>query len=196
MKKTFFIAALFALSAAAVQAQTIGFGVTAGMNITKPESGKLQDWKPDYESSWYMGIQAKVTLPILGLGADGSLLYSQDKISDATINSLCLPIHLRYDLQLPGITPFAFAGPQFAYNLTDDFEFEAFKGALVSADTKAFTTKFDLGFGVVLANHLQIAYSYSIPMSDSFELDYSKVYHDASNNFQLGTHRLGATFFF
>lgn len=196
MKKTyFFLAAFAAMSFATVNAQTIGFGVTAGMNVTKPESGKLQDWKPDYESSWYMGIQAKVTLPILGLGFDGSLLYSQDKVSDATLNSLCLPIHLRYDLQLPGITPFAFAGPQFSYNLTDDFEFEAFKGAVVAADTKAFTTKFDLGFGVVLANHLQVAYSYSIPMTDAFEIS-EAAYKNVESNFEMGTHRIGATFFF
>ena len=75
MKKIFsvFMIAICCLAVAIpAQAQLLKFGVKGGVNLSKL---KLEGMK-DNSTGFFFGPMAEVTIPIVGLGVDGALLYS------------------------------------------------------------------------------------------------------------------------
>ena len=66
------------MMAAPVQAQLIKFGVKGGMDFTKLDTDvKSLDEAMDRSTGFFIGPMAEVTLPIIGLGIDGALMFSQ-----------------------------------------------------------------------------------------------------------------------
>ena len=96
MKKffsVFMIAVCCMALAMPAQAQLIKFGVKGGVNLSKL---KLEGMK-DNSTGFFFGPMAEITIPVIGLGVDGALLYSQkgDKIegyivsdSQATLSAM------------------------------------------------------------------------------------------------------------
>lgn len=197
------------------------WGVTAGANITKVSGdgpGVLNTgWRFDTSGGYYVGLSARVSIPIVNLGLDASFLYSQETADlhsfDVGINAsdrlryFSIPIHVRYDMELPALSsaliPFAFVGPQcnLALNDFDWYEavsqYENWKEMIEDRPENTTTRqqwKLDLGFGVILLHHIQVAYCYAIPLNDTFT--FQTAIEDGNNNFRLGTHRIGVTYFF
>ena len=212
MKKIFAILAAAALVAAPAQAKIFGFGLAAGMNITQPISDGLD---LDPASGWYAGVKLKVTAPILGLGVDGAVLYSQEAISMENVDGVsksdrigyvAVPIDLRYELKLPLIqkvaVPFVAAGPQFNYNVKDlDFKMKDFVSDTYQAfgDSKdAFSAKnaswrLNLGLGAVLFNeHLEVSYTYGLPLGKTFKENFHNV---KDGELKTGIHRIGLAWY-
>ena len=82
MKKIFsaFMIAICCLAMAMpAQAQLIKFGVKGGLNLSKLRfSNEAMDYLiSDNTSGFFFGPMAEVTIPVVGLGVDGALLYSQ-----------------------------------------------------------------------------------------------------------------------
>lgn len=204
MKKLFFTLLVFMTFFTAVTAGPLSFGVTAGMNISKGETNK--DWSPDSENGWFAGLQLKASLPIIGLGVDVSALYSQETVSipvtsGTTISTeteklkyVAVPLHLRYDLSIPGINlavvPFVFTGPQagLAIGKLD----KAYQDKIT---TKDLVWRYDLGFGAILLKHLQASYSYSFPLSNTYEGKFSDK-DKFDEDYKQGVHRISLTYFF
>lgn len=208
MKKIFAILAAAALVAVPAQAKIFGFGVAAGMNITQPIS---DGFDPDPAGGWYGGVKLKITAPVLGLGVDGSLLYSQETITlndqDEKVAYISVPVDLRYELKLPIVNkvavPFVAVGPQFNYNVKDlDFKMSDLK---LSDDTKdAFSAKnaswrLNFGIGAVLINHLEVSYTYGLPLGKTFKenfKDYGGDLIGKTDNLKTGVHRVGLAWYF
>ena len=80
MKKVFSVlmVAVALMMAAPAQAQLIKFGVKGGMNFSKLDTD-VQGWKDVLDSStgFFIGPMAEVTLPVIGLGVDGAVMFSQ-----------------------------------------------------------------------------------------------------------------------
>ena len=197
----------------------LSFGVTAGANITKADaSGKgfmNTGWNTDISGGYMLGVTARVDLPLLGFGFDVGFLYSQEMVYVASdgkemhdkLRYYSIPLHLRYDFELPGISalvvPYAFAGPQCNLSL-NEFDWydivgrdEASSQSIDDPDanqTSKRNWKMDLGFGVLLCSHVQLAYCYAIPLNDTFK--FNTAYKESSNNFKLGTHRISVTYYF
>ena len=212
MKKIIFT--LIAIVAFCITAQAAGpfkFGVTAGMNITKGEvssdEANWNGWSKDSESGWFAGFQFKATIPVVGLGLDASLVYSREnvKIEEGEtehLDYLAVPLHLRYDLELPAISyafvPFIFTGPQAGIAMTKldktyrtlDEHFET------NITNKDLVWRYDLGFGVILLNHLQAAYSYSFPLSNTYEGKFKDKTSQFESDYKQGVHRISLTYFF
>lgn len=196
MKKLFFTLLVF-MTVLSAQAKIIDFGVIAGMNIVKTEA---DGWKADSKGGWFVGAQMKYSFPILGLGVDASLIYSQEKVAmveglgDDTENLdyLAIPLHLRYDLSLPGVNmlvvPYVFTGPQAGLAMTK-IEKSAMSESL---KTENLVWRYDLGFGATFFKHLQAAYSYSFPLSKTYNYKVSGI----SEDFKSGVHRISLTYFF
>ncbi|MBQ0056592.1 MAG: porin family protein [Bacteroidales bacterium] len=190
-------------------AKTFGWGVTAGMNISKIDWDHAGDTKADPENGWFAGVTAMVSLPVVGLGVDGALVYSQEKVPFAegteTLKQMSIPVHLRYDFKLPAVsnvlTPYVLAGPQFNYGLNDvkkTFEEVGLKESLKLDNSSNW--KLDLGVGAILFDHLQVSYTYAIPMGDTGKLKAQEEVlgnvETISNNYKLGTHRIGVAYYF
>ena len=214
MKKIFAILAAAALVAVPAQAKIFGFGVAAGMNITQPISDGL-DFDP--ASGWYAGVKLKITAPVLGLGVDGSVLYSQEAISmenadgiskSDRVGYIAVPIDLRYELKLPLVNkvavPFVAVGPQFNYNVKDlDFKVSDLSGS-ISDSKEAFKTenaswRLNFGLGAVLINHLEVSYTYGLPLGKTFKenfKEYGGTLIGKTDNLKTGVHRVGLAWYF
>lgn len=208
MKKLFFTLLVLMTLFPAAKADPFSFGVTAGMNITKGETSKK--WTTDSENGWFAGLQLKATIPVVGLGFDISALYSQESISipvttlgSSTISTetdklkyVTVPLHLRYDLSIPGINlavvPFVFTGPQAGLTIS-----KIDKSYQDKITTKDLVWRYDLGFGLILLKHLQASYSYSFPLSDTYEgKDFSDKKDQFDEDYKQGVHRISLTYFF
>lgn len=211
-----------ALSQLSAQRTQVMWGITAGANITQVDAegrGFLNSgWRSDASNGYWIGGQVRIALPISGLGLDGSFTYAQETATLASsgvmmsdrLRYFSIPIHARYDLEFPGTTeiliPFIFVGPQINLSLNDFDWFSLVSRdplALLDEKTANFNLdnktnkqvwKLDMGFGAIFLSHVQLAYNYSIPINDTFK--FRTVYEEGRNNFKLGTHRIGVTYFF
>ena len=130
MKKiisTLFVAvALLFAGVQSAQAQ-LSWGVKGGLNLQKADfDDAMSNLKTDNFTGFFIGPMAEFTIPIVGLGVDGALLYSQTGMSfkedgkDETLksHSIEIPINLKYSIGLGKLASvYAAAGPQFAFAL-------------------------------------------------------------------------------
>ena len=207
MKKLFFTLLVLTTLFTAAKADPFSFGVTAGMNITKGETS--MKWTTDSENGWFAGLQLKATIPVIGFGLDVSALYSQESISIPVATSssaisteteklkyVTVPLHLRYDLSIPGINlaivPFVFTGPQAGLTIS-----KLDKSYQEKITTKDLVWRYDLGAGIILLKHLQASYSYSFPLSDTYEgKDFGDKRDQFDEDYKQGVHRISLTYFF
>ena len=102
-------------------------------------------------------------IPVVGLGVDGALLYSQRGENDWKQQGIEIPVNLKYTIGLGSMLGvFVAAGPDFFFNFKD-MNKEGF-------DKKSTQVGLNLGAGVKLIKHLQIGVNYQIPLGDSFDL--------------------------
>ena len=170
MKKIFSVlmVAVALMMAAPAQAQLIKFGVKGGLIMSKI------DWGKENSTGFFIGPMAEITLPIIGLGIDGALMYSQktnlsyeyagNDVSSVDLKEqgIEIPINLKYSFGLGSLLGvYLAAGPDFFYNFKD-IDATAFKA-------KKSQVAINLGAGVKLLKKLQVGITYQIPMGDSFE---------------------------
>lgn len=147
------------------QAQ-IKFGVKGGANLSKIDFDK-SDLKSDNMAGFFIGPMAEFTIPIVGLGIDGALLFSQKGVkadSDAAKQyGLDIPINLKYNIGLGSLFGiYLAAGPDFYFDFAKKNE---------GIDKKRAQVGINVGAGVKLINHLQLGVNYNIPMGDSFTFE-------------------------
>src|SRR5574344_1007353 len=138
MKKLFgtLLVAFALMSVAPAQAQ-VKLGVVGGLNLTKLSYDKIPDVSSDNRCGWYFGPKIEFTVPIIGLGADIAIEYSQRRLNqnvDALTSSTStttsnisdskyyktieIPINVRYEIGLPSLASLYVAtGPQFGFNV-------------------------------------------------------------------------------
>lgn len=162
MKKFFgvFLVAICCLAMATpAQAQLLKWGVKGGLNMSKLDikNGPTSD----NTTGFFIGPMAELTVPLIGLGIDGALMYSQRGEDDWKQQGIEIPVNLKYTIGLGSILGvYVAAGPDFFFNFKDT-KWEGF-------DTKATQVGLNIGAGVKLVQHLQIGVNYQIPLGDSF----------------------------
>lgn len=151
------------MMAAPAQAQLIKFGVKGGMNFSKLDfdAKNFGDVK-DNSTGFFIGPMAEVTLPILGLGVDGALMYSQRGSDELKEQGIEIPVNLKYTIGLGSMLGiYLSAGPDFFFNFKDiDIQ---------GMEAKKTQVALNLGAGVKLLKKLQVGINYQVPMGDSFE---------------------------
>ena len=170
--KTFFAVMLMAVAFAMPSNAQIKFGVQAGLNLSNVSG--VDDMKGVVESrtGFFVGPTVKFTLPIVGLGVDASALYDQreGKVGDENIKaqSIQIPINLRYGFGLGSLAEiFAFAGPQFGFNIGSNQKFEDIKQewTLKSSNLSA-----NVGIGATVLGHLQAKLNYNFALGKTGEV--------------------------
>ena len=212
--------ALLSLHSVFAGSDILRWGITAGANITKVDgegSGfNYMGWHYDSSGGYFVGVTARLSLPILNFGLDASLTYAQE-MADLESNGatateklryFSVPVHVRYDFELPVLSnvlvPYAFAGPQCNFALNEFDTYHLFSQDPGSADdiyhigdeagTSKRVWKFDLGFGMIVFNHIQLSYFYAIPLGSSFR--FKTAYDDSRSHFRMGTHHIGLAYYF
>lgn len=181
LKKIFTALALLLSFAWATPASAeLKFGVVGGLNLSKMSfsGGDKSLWSSDNRCGWYIGPKAQFTLPIIGLGLDASIQYSQRRLNvDAqgdgesqTYKSIEVPINVRYDLGLGSMASVYIAtGPQFGFNCDKSI----FRDADISV--KDANVTWNVGVGVTLLSHLQVGAGYNFAVgkwAESKDPDY------------------------
>jgi hypothetical protein len=161
------------MMAVPAQAQLIKFGVKGGMNFSKLDTD-VKSWYDAKESStgFFIGPMAEVTLPILGLGVDGALMYSQRGSGEVKQEGLEIPVNLKWSFGLGSMLgAYLAAGPDFFFNFNDtSHEYMKMEEAQVSIN---------LGAGLKLLKKLQVGLTYQIPIQDSHYLTNISLASDA-----------------
>ena len=157
------------------------FGVTGGLNITNMSFSKdaVEDAVKN-KTGFFIGPTVKFSLPIVGLGVDAAALYDQReaKVDDQTIKSqtLQIPINIRYGVGLGSVAEvFAFAGPQFGFNLgsADKTLAEWVESGTTYKDEwtmNGSTLSANVGIGATILGHLQAKVNYNIALGNTGEV--------------------------
>lgn len=169
-------AALLLLVAAPVRAQ-VDFGIVAGLNVNKAKFHNVGDnINSDNRCGWYVGPKIVVTLPIVGLGIDASVQYSQRRINggyedelgnrydeSTYYKSIEIPINVRYGFGSPSLVyAFAFTGPQFGFTVggknwdwkdTDQYRF------------KSSYLTWNAGVGLRVLKHFEVTAGYNFALN-------------------------------
>lgn len=216
MKRLLLLAAVFAAFITA-NAQLVQVGLTGDVAFLKQEGGKYLDGSNlDPDMGWSAGVKVKVS-SMMGLGADAGLKFGKEENAyhavggsaessaalsiEETLTYVSLPVNARYDLKLPGIAkiaaPYAFAGPEFRYNV-DGFDLKSINKDYTKDFIKENKLGWNLnfGFGVILFKHLELSYQYSIRKTDPLELKDTSVFKDIESRYKSKTNKIGVTVYF
>lgn len=119
------------------------------------------------------GVQAEFIVPLIGVGADLSVMYSHRSskwkadqgLKDVSQDYIEIPLNLKYKLKLPAlsniIAPYFFTGPSFSI-LASKRVFDDLKA-------RKCDVAWNVGLGVELIKHLQVGASYGIGMTTPFK---------------------------
>lgn len=182
MKKiiSILIAAATFMFAVPAQAKFIKFGVKGGLNFSKLDfDANSFNEISDNSTGFFIGPMAEVTLPILGLGVDGALMYSQRGKDDTKQLGVEIPVNLKYTIGLgSSFGVFLTAGPDFFFNFKDI--------DILHMESKNTQVGINLGAGLKLIKKLQVGVNYQIPVGNSIEIeDMNKVFGGKNKTWQV-----------
>ena len=158
------------------------FGVKAGINLPENPTLDIKELKSTLKGNtgWFVGPTAKFIIPVIGLGFEANVLYSQANvdIEDQSIltQSIEVPLFLRYELSLPAVSkfiePFIAIGPQFGWNIGDKTFTLNNIAEIAGTEYKAKDSNIslNLGLGLILFNHLQIHGNYNLALEKSADI--------------------------
>ena len=158
-----FVAVCCVAMAMPAQAQ-VKFGVKGGLNLSKMNTDITNatiDGIKDNSTGFFIGPMVEATVPIIGIGVDGAVMYSQRGSGELKQQGIEVPVNLKYTIGLGDMAAiFLAAGPDFYFNLKDV--------DIAGIDKKNAQVGLNLGAGVKLVNHLQIGINYQFALGDSF----------------------------
>lgn len=175
----------------------VKLGIKAGVNLAEVSFNK--DFGNNFRSSnrtgFIVGPTIEAMVPFIGLGLDGSLLYSQKGINidnglkhiDGSFSYLEVPVNLKWKFGIPKVIGiYLAAGPYASVALGNSLK--EFKDNLRLDD---FDWGVNAGAGVELFSHLQVGVNYSYGISKS------KLMFDAVDyNFHNRMWTISAAYFF
>lgn len=200
------------------QAQ-IKFGVKAGLNVNSFSVKNLPmaiDKKN--RNGFFAGVTADVTIPIVGLGADASLLYDNrciglgafdTEMNDGVITTgdeyaethktfhyISLPINVKYTVGLSSLASvYVATGPQFSWNIGDRH------WSLGEMDEgwelKSSQFSWNVGCGATVLSHVRVGYNYNIALGNTAEAHLGKYIEGAAKGkLKNNTHQISLTYLF
>ncbi|GAB6394189.1 MAG: PorT family protein [Bacteroidales bacterium] len=153
--------AAMALFTIPVQAQ-LRFGVKGGLNIS---SVRFDDdlVSADNVTGFHIGPTAELMVPLLGIGFDASLLYSQ-KVEQ---NYIEVPVNVKWKIGLPLVKGYIAAGPYIEFRLGDKI-LEGIGEIKEQWESKSFGAGLNFGAGVEVFNHLNIGFNYGLGLTNNY----------------------------
>lgn len=194
MKKLFSTLMVIACLALAIPAQAqIKFGVKAGLNVSKLHLSK-ETLSSDNRAGFFVGPTAEFTLPLLGLGIDGSVLYNQFGVDSeegtSTKKSIEIPINLRWTVGFSSLVgAYVAVGPQFGFNVGDRWFDEV-------CEFKKNTTSFNVGAGLKLLGHLQVGANYNFALKDNGKIHSGDIEDLTTIGFKQNTWQVSVAYLF
>jgi len=170
---------MFLVATGEMQAK-VRFGVTGGFQLTNMEFNN-DALKESNRVGWFAGPTVKFTLPIVGLGVDVAALYDQRdlKVDGSTFKQESIVVQgaARYSVGMgEALSIFLHAGPQFSFNVGDDFEhWITHEDEYKQFSLQETMLSVNLGLGITLASHFEAAIRYNIPISKTSDFTWNEL---------------------
>ena len=176
----------FLSMASTVNAQ-LRFGFKGEVGINKPSFTK-EVYSVENMNAFKIGPSVEFTVPVAGLGVEGSLLYSNEKmnvknvekngvgsvIEEISSHYIDVPVNLKYKMGI--ISPlkvYLTAGPYAQFKVSgDEFTYEALKGKV---DDKKFQAGVNVGIGAEVINRVQLGFNYRLKLTDDYSTNEPKL---------------------
>lgn len=173
----FLIIAALACFSFAANAQ-IRFGVKGGLNVSSVHfDSDLLD--ADNVTGFHVGPMIETQLPLVGLGLDAALLYSQKGLETKAAGGvktsikndyIDIPVNLKWKFGLPIVKAYLSAGPYFAFRVGGDRFWEIPGSMADQIKAKNFNAGLNFGAGVELIKHLQVGIIYGLGLTDNYSI--------------------------
>ena len=199
MKKCINIAIVVVMTLLPVPAVAqIQLGLKAGLNLSQVSLDDVNG-----NMGFIIGPTLDFKIPIIGLSADISLLYDQKPIQveyengvdEEKLHYLDVPINVKYSLGLGDLASiYASTGPQIAYSMGGDNIFDMVKTTDFSLKKSEFS--WNVGCGVKVLNHLQVAYNYNMIIGKTANVTLKSGIEAVKNHMRNNTHQVSVAYMF
>ena len=224
MKKNILnLAVLVAALAFALPSQAqIKFGIKTGLNVNSFSVKNLPgNVDKKNRNGFFAGVTADVTVPIVGLGADISLLYDNRCIglggvteyedyyegvpevtsssytkTHKTFHYISLPINAKYTFGLSSLASvYVATGPQFSWNIGD--RHWSMGDWDDGWELKSSQFSWNVGCGATVLSHVRVGYNYNIALGNTAEI---RIEDEAQKlvkgKLKNNTHQISLTYLF
>lgn len=193
MKKTLIVVlvALVGFGTQHANAQ-LDFGIVAGMNVSKADFKHPTHYlRSENRCGWFVGPKVEFSVPVVGIGADASVLFSQRNINidngagekNNKLNTIEIPINIRYQFGFSSLAAAYIAtGPQFGFNVGSG-KFKEITDAEYKVKNSILT--WNVGAGVKLLKHIEAGVTYNIALSKFAKYTGTQESSLKSNSFQI-----------
>lgn len=180
MKKITGLVLIILMALVAVPAKSqLKFGVKGGLNISSVHLNS-DLVKADNVTGFQIGPMIETTIPLVGIGLDAAILYSQKGMDMKTdigtttnvkTDYLDIPVNLKWKFGLPIIKAYLSAGPYVGIRVGGDKFWDVPGNALGSLKAKNFSAGLNFGAGVELISHLQVGFNYGLGLTDNYSAE-------------------------
>lgn len=169
---------LLAFLAVPVQAQ-FKFGIKGGVNISSVHLNS-DVLKADNVTGFQIGPMIETTVPLLGIGLDAAILYSQKGMdiksgtgtsTNVKTDYLDIPVNLKWKFGLPIIKAYLTAGPYVGFRVGGDKFWDVPGSVVGQVKAKSFNAGLNFGAGVELISHLQVGFNYGLGLSENYSAE-------------------------
>lgn len=169
---------LMAFIAVPVKSQ-LKFGVKGGLNISSVHLNS-DILKADNVTGFQIGPMIETTIPLIGVGLDAAILYSQKGMdvksetgtsTNVKTDYIDVPVNLKWKFGLPIIKGYLAAGPYIGFRVGGDKFWEIPGSVVGQVKAKNFSAGLNFGAGVELISHLQVGINYGLGLTDNYSAE-------------------------
>ena len=187
MKKIVGLILLAVMVLIAVPAKSqIKFGIKGGLNISSVHFNKEIVGK-DNVTGFNIGPMVEVMAPVMGVGFDAAILYSQKGIGvksekDIKNDYIDVPVNLKWKFGLPIVKAYLAAGPYIGFRVGGDKFWDIPGSVADQVKAKNFSAGLNFGAGVELISHLQVGFNYGLGLTDNYSIEKVNLSDGAGKN--------------
>ena len=180
MKKVTGLVLIILMAFIAVPAKSqLKFGVKGGLNISSVHLNS-DILKADNVTGFQIGPMIETTIPLIGVGLDAAILYSQKGMdvksetgtsTNVKTDYMDVPVNLKWKFGLPIIKGYLAAGPYIGFRVGGDKFWEIPGSVVGQVKAKNFSAGLNFGAGVELISHLQVGINYGLGLTDNYSAE-------------------------
>ena len=180
MKKVTGLVLIILMAFIAVTAKSqLKFGVKGGLNISSVHLNS-DILKADNVTGFQIGPMIETTIPLIGVGLDAAILYSQKGMdvksetgtsTNVKTDYIDVPVNLKWKFGLPIIKGYLAAGPYIGFRVGGDKFWEIPGSVVGQVKAKNFSAGLNFGAGVELISHLQVGINYGLGLTDNYSAE-------------------------
>ena len=180
MKKVTGLVLIILMAFIAVPAKSqLKFGVKGGLNISSVHLNS-DILKADNVTGFQIGPMIETTIPLIGVGLDAGILYSQKGMdvksetgtsTNVKTDYIDVPVNLKWKFGLPIIKGYLAAGPYIGFRVGGDKFWEIPGSVVGQVKAKNFSAGLNFGAGVELISHLQVGINYGLGLTDNYSAE-------------------------